>query len=116
MLTGTIGRFLTRTTSTWSPEGSRRHVDGHDVVIGNRALLGDRDIEVPSTVADYVREHEGRGETVVHVVRDEDVIRAIAMRDELRKPHLVSSGHSKTPPSRDGDAHRRQRSRRGRGG
>jgi Cd2+/Zn2+-exporting ATPase len=66
-------------------KGVVAHVDGHDVVIGNRALLGDRDIEVPSTVADYVREHEGRGETVVHVVRDEDVIGAIAMRDELRE-------------------------------
>ena len=67
--------------------------DGHEVVVGNRALLDDRDIDVPSRVADYVREREGRGETVVHVVRDGDVIGAIAMRDELREaaPGVVAA-------------------------
>ncbi|WP_435119893.1 heavy metal translocating P-type ATPase [Halolamina sp. C58] len=67
--------------------------DGQEVVVGNRALLADRDIDVPSRVADYVREREGRGETVVHVVRDGDIIGAIAMRDELREaaPGVVAA-------------------------
>ncbi|WP_434530141.1 heavy metal translocating P-type ATPase (plasmid) [Haloarcula sp. NS06] len=74
-------------------KGVIAHTDGHEVVVGNRALLDDRDIDVPSRVADYVREREGRGETVVHVVRDGDVIGAIAMRDELRKaaPGVVAA-------------------------
>ena len=69
-------------------KGVIAHADGHEVVVGNRALLDDRDIDIPSTVASYVREREGRGETVVHVVRDGDVIGAIALRDELREAAL----------------------------
>ncbi|AAV44573.1 cadmium transporting P-type ATPase (plasmid) [Haloarcula marismortui ATCC 43049] len=66
-------------------KGVIAHADGQEVVVGNRALLDDRDVDVPDRVADYVREREGRGETVVHVVRDGDIIGAIAMRDELRE-------------------------------
>jgi Cd2+/Zn2+-exporting ATPase len=74
-------------------KGVIAHTDGHEVVVGNRALLDDRDIDVPSRVADYVREREGRGETVVHVVRDGDIIGAIALRDELREtaPGVVAA-------------------------
>ncbi|EMA65414.1 cadmium transporting P-type ATPase [Halorubrum distributum JCM 13561] len=74
-------------------KGVIAHADGQEVVVGNRALLADRDIDVPSRVADYVREREGRGETVVHVVRDGDIIGAIAMRDELREaaPGVVAA-------------------------
>ncbi|NIC01043.1 cation-translocating P-type ATPase [Halobacterium sp. R2-5] len=74
-------------------KGVIAHADGQEVVVGNRALLADRDIDVPSRVADYVREREGCGETVVHVVRDGDIIGAIAMRDELREaaPGVVAA-------------------------
>jgi len=58
---------------------------GREIVVGNRTLLDERGIDVPDEVADYVREREERGETVVHVVRDEAVIGTIAMRDELRE-------------------------------
>ncbi|WP_436900522.1 heavy metal translocating P-type ATPase [Halovenus halobia] len=58
---------------------------GREIVVGNRALLDERGIDVPDEVADYVREREKLGETVVHVVRDGVVIGAIAMRDELRE-------------------------------
>ncbi|ELY63517.1 heavy metal translocating P-type ATPase [Natrinema versiforme] len=66
---------------------------GHEVIVGNRALLDDRDIDIPSQVTDYVREREERGETVVHVIRDGDIIGAIAMRDELREaaPGVVAA-------------------------
>ncbi|MFC7020263.1 heavy metal translocating P-type ATPase [Halomicroarcula sp. GCM10025743] len=74
-------------------KGVIAHADGQEVVVGNRALLDDRDIDIPSRVADYVREREGRGETVVHVVRDGDIIGAIALRDELREsaPSVVAA-------------------------
>ncbi|NHN49263.1 cation-translocating P-type ATPase [Halostella sp. JP-L12] len=74
-------------------KGVIAHADGQEVVVGNRALLDDRDIDVPSRVADYVREREERGETVVHVVRDGDIIGAIALRDELREaaPGVVAA-------------------------
>ena len=74
-------------------KGVIAHADGHEVVVGNRALLDDRDIEIHSRIADYVREREERGETVVHVIRDGDIIGAIAMRDELREaaPGVVAA-------------------------
>jgi len=69
-------------------KGVIAHANGYEIVVGNRALLTDRDIDVPSRIADYVRGREGRGETVVHVVRDGDIIGAIALRDELRESAL----------------------------
>ncbi|WP_246989285.1 heavy metal translocating P-type ATPase [Halorientalis marina] len=92
--------------------------DDNEIVVGNRALLDDRGIDIPSQVAEYVREREERGETVVHVVRRAvgptsgsetaerangergrpvsggwDIIGAIAMRDELREsaPGVVAA-------------------------
>ena len=59
--------------------------DGCEIVVGNRALLDEREIGLPEDVAVYVREREKRGETAVHVVRDGVVIGAIALRDELRE-------------------------------
>jgi len=59
--------------------------DGCEIVVGNRALLDEREIGLPEDVAVYVRERETRGETAVHVVRDGVVIGAIALRDELRE-------------------------------
>ena len=74
-------------------KGVIAHADDHEIVVGNRALLDDRGIDIPGRVADYVREREERGETVVHVIRDGDIIGAIALRDELREaaPGVVSA-------------------------
>ncbi|WP_424005525.1 heavy metal translocating P-type ATPase (plasmid) [Haloarcula salina] len=74
-------------------KGVIAHTGGTEVVVGNRALLEDRDINVPSRIADYVREREERGETVVHVIRDGDIIGAIALRDEVREaaPNVVAA-------------------------
>jgi len=74
-------------------KGVIAHTDGTEVVVGNRALLDDRDINVPSRIADYVRKREERGETVVHVIRDGDIIGAIALRDEVREaaPSVVAA-------------------------
>ncbi|WP_338740755.1 cation-translocating P-type ATPase [Haloplanus salilacus] len=66
-------------------KGVIAHQGGREIVVGNRSLLDERDIEIPGEVAEYVREREERGETVVHIVRDGVVIGAIAMRDELRE-------------------------------
>lgn len=74
-------------------KGVIAHADGHEVVVGNRALLDDREIDVPSRVGDYVHDREERGETVVHVVRDGDIIGAISLRDEVREsaPGVVAA-------------------------
>ena len=74
-------------------KGVIAHTNGHEVVVGNRALLDDRGIDIPGQVADYVHKREERGETVVHVIRDGDIIGAIALRDELREaaPGVVAA-------------------------
>ncbi|WP_225336054.1 heavy metal translocating P-type ATPase [Halomicrobium urmianum] len=74
-------------------KGVVAHADGHELVVGNRALLDDRGIDIPDHVAEYVRGREERGETAVHVVRDGSVIGVIAIRDELREaaPGVVAA-------------------------
>ncbi|WP_254533401.1 heavy metal translocating P-type ATPase [Natrinema gelatinilyticum] len=74
-------------------KGVVAHAAGHELIVGNRALLDDRGIDIPKRITEYVHEREARGETVVHVVRDSTVIGAIAMRDELREaaPSVVAA-------------------------
>jgi len=74
-------------------KGVIAHANGHEIVVGNRALLADCDIDVPSRIADYVRERERHGETVVYVALDGDIIGAIALRDGLREsaPGVVAA-------------------------
>jgi Cd2+/Zn2+-exporting ATPase len=59
--------------------------DGREIVVGNRAMLEERNIELPDRVTEYVRDREERGETAVHVVRDGTVVGAVALRDEVRE-------------------------------
>ncbi|MFB6165710.1 MAG: heavy metal translocating P-type ATPase [Haloarculaceae archaeon] len=68
-----------------------RH-DGSEILVGNRALLEERGIDVSDEVAEYVREREAAGETAVHVSVDGTVVGAIAVRDELREaaPAVIS--------------------------
>ena len=84
-------------------KGVVAHHDGSEVVVGNRTLLDERGVEIPTAVAEYVREREERGETAVHVAREvtasggneasgehdrvasHEVVGVIAMRDELRE-------------------------------
>jgi len=71
-----------------------RH-EGHEIVVGNRALLDDRGIAVPGPVAAHVRERETRGETAVHVALDGEVVGVVALRDEIREaaPGVVAALH-----------------------
>jgi Cd2+/Zn2+-exporting ATPase len=66
-------------------KGVVAHRDGRETVVGNRALLDERGIDLPDDVAEYVRGREERGETAIHVARDGTVVGAIALHDELRE-------------------------------
>ncbi|AEH35397.1 heavy metal translocating P-type ATPase [Halopiger xanaduensis] len=61
-----------------------RH-DGRVIVVGNRSLLAERGVELPEQVAAYARKREENGETAVYVVRDEEVVGVVSLRDELRE-------------------------------
>jgi len=66
-------------------KGVVAHQEGREIVVGNRALLDEREIDIPDEVTEYVRGREECGETAIHVVRDGTVVGAIALRDELRE-------------------------------
>ncbi|PCR91034.1 heavy metal translocating P-type ATPase [Natrinema ejinorense] len=58
--------------------------DGRRIVVGNRALLAEREIDVPDRIAAQIREYEERGETAVSVALDGEIVGVISIRDELR--------------------------------
>ncbi|MFB6101124.1 MAG: heavy metal translocating P-type ATPase [Haloplanus sp.] len=74
-------------------KGVVAHHDGREIVVGNRALLDERAIDIPDDVAEQVGEREERGETAVHVVQDGTVVGVVAMCDEPRDaaPGVVQS-------------------------
>ncbi|MFC6718836.1 heavy metal translocating P-type ATPase [Natrialbaceae archaeon GCM10025810] len=57
---------------------------GRTIVVGNRALLEERGIDVSDQIADRVREREEAGETPVHVALEGEVVGLVSIRDELR--------------------------------
>ncbi|WP_090381663.1 heavy metal translocating P-type ATPase [Natronobacterium texcoconense] len=61
-----------------------RH-DGRRIVVGNRALLAEHEIDLPGEVAAYAREREESGETAVYVVLGDDAVGVVSLRDELRE-------------------------------
>ena len=59
--------------------------EGHEVVVGNRMLLDERDIVIPEAVVAHVFDREESGETAVYVVLDDNIIGVIALRDQVRE-------------------------------
>jgi P-type Cu2+ transporter len=65
--------------------GVEADVDGTTVAIGGPALLRERDLEVPSELADHTAAWRDRGAAVMHVARDGAVIGALSLEDEVRE-------------------------------
>ena len=59
-------------------------VDGAEVAIGGPALLRERHLEVPASLAEASAPWSARGAAVLHVVRDDAVIGAVALEDQVR--------------------------------
>ena len=59
-------------------------VDGHHVRVGGPALLRGLGIEAPAQIVGDVAAWSARGATVLSVVRDDAVVGAIAVEDEIR--------------------------------
>ncbi|WP_028927021.1 heavy metal translocating P-type ATPase [Pseudonocardia acaciae] len=64
--------------------GVRAEVDGHEVAVGGPALLRELGLDVPAELSDSSREWSGKGATVLYVVRDGQVVGALALADEIR--------------------------------
>ena len=64
--------------------GVEATVEGADYAVGGPALLRQRRAEVPDELRDRIAAWERRGASVLHLVRDGDVVAAFALEDEVR--------------------------------
>ncbi len=64
--------------------GVEAAVDGAQVMVGGPNLLRERGLDVPESLGARIKEWESRGGAVLSVVRDGEVVGAIALEDEIR--------------------------------
>ena len=64
--------------------GVEATVDGQAYALGGPALLRERSLAVPAELAEQVEEWEARGAAVLHLVRDDRIVGALALEDEIR--------------------------------
>ena len=65
--------------------GVRATVDGDEIYVGGPNLLDHLDSEVPRTLQSFAAEAGENAQTVVYLVRDGDLIAAVAMADVIRE-------------------------------
>jgi Cu2+-exporting ATPase len=59
-------------------------VDGATVTVGGPALLRERGLATPAELAEPIGRWHERGAAVLHVVRDDQVVGALALEDQVR--------------------------------
>ena len=64
--------------------GVEATVDGRAYALGGPALLRERSLAVPAELAEQVEEWEARGAAVLHLVRDDRIVGALALEDQVR--------------------------------
>jgi Cu2+-exporting ATPase len=64
--------------------GVEATIDGAPYAVGGPALLRERDLGPPPELADRVAAWHARGAAVLHLVRKDEVIGALALEDEIR--------------------------------
>jgi Cu2+-exporting ATPase len=64
--------------------GVEATVDGTAYAVGGPALLRERSLEVPGELAEPIAGWQDRGAAVLHLVRGDEVVGALALEDEIR--------------------------------
>jgi Cu2+-exporting ATPase len=64
--------------------GVEAAVDGETVAVGGPALLRERRLDEPASIADRTAEWRRRGAAVLHVVRNGGIVGALALEDRVR--------------------------------
>jgi len=64
--------------------GVEATIEGTPYAVGGPALLGERNLDLPETLAADVDEWKRRGAAVLHLVRDNEVVAALALEDAVR--------------------------------
>lgn len=64
--------------------GVEARVDGVQITVGGPAMLRERGLESPPVLREQISEWSERGGSVLHIVRDDEVIGALALEDQIR--------------------------------
>jgi Cu2+-exporting ATPase len=64
--------------------GVEAAVDGHRYAVGGPALLRQRALAVPAEIAETTTQWQNHGATVLYLIRDGQIIGALALEDEVR--------------------------------
>jgi P-type Cu2+ transporter len=65
--------------------GVQANVNSQTVAVGGPALLRVRNLEVPAELHESIQDWEQRGAAVLQVVRDNEVVGALALEDQVRE-------------------------------
>jgi Cu2+-exporting ATPase len=64
--------------------GVQATIDGKPIAVGGPALLRERDLTEPADLAQRTSEWRARGASVLHIVRGNEIIGAVALEDQIR--------------------------------
>jgi P-type Cu2+ transporter len=64
--------------------GVEATVNGASVAVGGPSLLRERELNVPESLAGRIQPWQARGAAVLYVIRDNQIIGALALEDEIR--------------------------------
>lgn len=70
---------------TLGGKGVTGKVEGHEVIVGNRALFAEKNIAYPGEMEQRISDLEGRGKTSVLVASDGKTLGVIAIADRLKE-------------------------------
>ena len=79
------GRMVASEFRSLTGRGVQAVVDGSEVAVGGPAYLRESGLEEPRELDAEVAEWKARGAAVLHVVRDGQVLGAVALEDEVRE-------------------------------
>jgi P-type Cu2+ transporter len=82
---GGNGRLVASEFRSLTGRGVQAVVDGAEVAVGGPALLREYGVQEPEELEADVEAWKGRGAAVLHVVRDGQVLGAVALEDEVRE-------------------------------
>ncbi len=64
--------------------GATATVEGHTIHIGGPRLLEMLNLTLPSTLETFIEEAEAKGQSVIHLMQDQQIVASIALADVIR--------------------------------
>jgi Cu2+-exporting ATPase len=64
--------------------GVEARIDGHSYAVGGPVLLRERNLIIPESIRTEIDSWTGRGAAVLHLIRDDQIIGAVALEDKIR--------------------------------